>query len=59
MNTFFPELIALIGGGFVISFLAVMSLLLYALDGLNGIALGVLTIGGILGIASAGAHFLA
>tara|TARA_R110000782_G_scaffold30776_4_gene76372 strand:- start:1278 stop:1457 length:180 start_codon:yes stop_codon:yes gene_type:complete len=59
MNSFFPELVAWIGGGFVLAFLAAISILLYALDGLNGIALGVLTIGGILGIASAGAHFLA
>jgi hypothetical protein len=58
MSTFFPELIAWLGGGFVLAVTASLSLLLYTLDGINGIFLGACTIFGILALASAGAHFL-
>jgi hypothetical protein len=58
MNTFFPELIAWLGGGFIVAFLGALSLLLYALDGINGVFLGACTIFGILALASVGAHFL-
>ena len=58
MNTFFPELVAWLGGGFIVAFLGALSLLLYAMDGINGIFLGFLTIFGILALAAVVSHFL-